>query len=150
MAAQPSRSGGKLLALDTVDLHDLDVVTGRAVVEVLIAVRHKIGRIRLVTGRGKRSTGEPKMRPVILEMLRARQNEHGWDLQIGAGTVSLRPRRPRASPTRVAVRFTIFAIPFTIAGWLSFSEIGSGDQIGQAIGVMAGLFLAAILASFES
>ena len=90
------------------------------------------------------------MRPAILEMLRTRQNEHGWDMQIGAGTITLRPRRPRASPAKIAVRFTMFAIPLTIAGWLSFSEIGSGDQIAQVVGIMAGLFLAVILASFES
>jgi len=133
----------------TVDLHDLDVKTGKAVVEVLIAVRNKIGRIRLVTGRGKHSVKGAKMRPAILEMLRQRQTEHNWNMQIGQGTVTLRPRKNKLSNSMMFFKFLVFSIPLCIGGYFGFSAIGSGDEISQVVGFVSGAFLAAILASYN-
>tara|TARA_B000000532_G_scaffold155612_1_gene125161 strand:- start:6510 stop:7325 length:816 start_codon:yes stop_codon:yes gene_type:complete len=133
----------------TVDLHDLDVKTGKAVVEVLIAVRNKVGRIRLVTGRGKHSSKEAKMRPAILEMLRKRQLEHNWNMQIGQGSVTLRPRKNKISNGMMFLKFLLFAIPLSIGGFFGFSAIGNGDEISQVVGLVSGAFLAAILASYN-
>jgi len=133
----------------TVDLHDLDVKTGKAVVEVLIAVRHKVGRVRLVTGRGKNSANGAKMRPAILEMLSQRQNDHNWNMQIGQGTVTLRPRKNQLSTSMMFFKFLIFSIPLCIGGYFGFSAIGSGDEISQVVGFVSGAFLAAILASYN-
>ena len=134
----------------TVDLHDLDVKTGKDVLEILIAVRKKIGRIRLVTGRGKHSSKEAKMRPAILEMLRQRQVEHNWNLQIGQGSVTLRPRKNKISNGMMFLKFLLFSIPLCIGGYFGFSAIGNGDEISQIVGLVSGAFLAAILASYNN
>lgn len=134
----------------TVDLHDLDVKTGKEVLEILIAVRNKVGRIRLVTGRGKHSSNEAKMRPAILEMLRNKQLEHNWNLQIGQGSVTLRPRKNRVSNGMMFFKFILFSIPLCIGGFYGFSAIGNGDEISQIVGLVSGVFLAAILASYNN
>ncbi|CAI8234280.1 MAG: hypothetical protein VX277_01755 [Candidatus Thermoplasmatota archaeon] len=134
----------------TVDLHDLDIKMGKAVVEVLIAVRNKIGRIRLVTGRGKNSPEGAKMRPAILEMLRQRQGEHNWNMQIGQGSVTLRPKKNQLSNRVMFFKFILFSIPLCIGGYFGFSAIGNGDEISQVVGFVSGAFLAAILASYNN
>ena len=134
----------------TVDLHDLDIKMGKAVVEVLIAVRNKVGRIRLVTGRGKHSANGAKMRPAILEMLRQRQGEHNWNMQIGQGSVTLRPRKNQLSNGMMFFKFLLFSIPLCIGGYYGFSAIGNGDEISQVVGFVSGAFLAAILASYTN
>ena len=111
--------------------------------------RNKVGRIRLVTGRGKHSSKEAKMRPAILEMLRKRQLEHNWNMQIGQGSVTLRPRKNKISNGMMFLKFLLFAIPLSIGGFFGFSAIGNGDEISQVVGLVSGAFLAAILASYN-
>ena len=130
-----------------VDLHDLDVPTSISVVEVLIAVKDKIGRLKVVTGRGLHSDGKPKIRPTVIKLLQDKQVEHDWDIKLGAGSINLRPIGPRKSRKEIILKTLLYGIPLAIVGGLAFWELSNGSQFGAGIGVFSGLFLAGVLSS---
>lgn len=130
-----------------VDLHDLDVPTSISVVEVLIAVKDKIGRLKVVTGRGLHSDGKPKIRPAVIKLLQEKQEEHDWDIKLGTGSISLRPIGPRKSRKEIILKTLLYGVPLAIVGGLAFWELSNGSQLGAAIGIFSGLFLAGVLSS---
>tara|TARA_B100000214_G_scaffold264803_1_gene196057 strand:- start:65 stop:832 length:768 start_codon:yes stop_codon:yes gene_type:complete len=130
-----------------VDLHDLDVPTSISVLEVLIAVKDKIGRLKVVTGRGLNSDGKPKIRPAIIKLLQEKQSEHDWDMKLAAGSISLRPIGARKSRKEIIAKTLIYGIPLSIVGYLAFLELSNGSQLGAIIGAFSGIFLAGVLSS---
>ena len=130
-----------------VDLHDLDVPTSVSVVDVLIAVKDKVGRLKVVTGRGLHSDGKPKIRPAIIKLLQEKQSEHDWDMKLAAGSISLRPIGTRKSRKEIIIKTLIYGIPLSIVGSLAFWELSNGSQLGTVIGAFSGIFLAGVLSS---
>jgi hypothetical protein len=135
-----------------IDLHDLDLKVARMVTDEMIKGRAALGRIRIITGRGSRSSGgKPVIRGAVLEKLRAVQKELDWELILKAGSVTVRPLG-RAPSRRVWVaRFVVCVAPISITFAFSFSDLaGPGkEQTGMIVGVIFGVLLTALLASYR-
>lgn len=135
----------------TVDLHELDLAGARTVLDKLIEHRPLVGRVRIITGRGKNSQGRPVIRPMVSERLDLVAKPLNWQKLAKAGSITLRPLGKRPSFKRWLLRFLLFAGPFTIALALSFEELaGSGArEQGRMFGAAAGLVLTGLLASYR-
>lgn len=135
----------------TVDLHDLDRPQAREVVEILIAGRPWIGRVRIITGRGLHSKTIPKLRPMVIERLRGVVGELDWELLMKKGSVTLRPIGTAPTPARFLFRFVFLGGPITIAFAFAFRDLAGEGAYGQGrnVGVVLGLILSALLASYR-
>ncbi len=136
----------------TVDLHDLDLAGARRVLDLIIENRPKWGRLRIITGRGNRSSGSrPVIRPMVSERLDTVATALDWQKLSKAGSITLRPMGKRPTFGRWLVRFVVFVLPITISMSLSFEELaGSGArEQGRNFGIAAGLILTGLLASYR-
>lgn len=135
----------------TVDLHELDLAGARTVLDKIIENRPLIGRVRIITGRGKGSRGKPVIRPMVSERLDMVAKALDWQKLNKPGSITLRPLGKRPTVGRWFLRFILFVGPFTIALALSFEELaGSGArEQGRIFGAAAGLVLTGLLASYR-
>jgi len=133
----------------TLDLHDLDQPQAREAVEAVFALRDDLGRVRIITGRGKHSKTAPKLRPMVIEMLREVADDLNWQVILKAGSITLRPTGVAPSPARFIARLILMGIPVTAAMVLSMEELaGSGaSEQGQWLGLGLGVALSLLLAS---
>jgi hypothetical protein len=135
----------------SVDLHDLDLAGSRRILDLVIMNRPEVGRIRLITGRGKHSLGEPTIRPMVNERLNLVATALDWQMIVKAGSVTLRPMGKRPTPKTWFLRFIVFVVPITASMALSFEDLaGSGArEQGFYFGIVAGIILTGLLASYR-
>ena len=135
----------------TLDLHDLDVIGAKRALDVVIENRPIIGRIRIVTGRGKNSRGNSVIRPMVVERLNKVAHALDWQILGKAGSITLRPLGKRPTFKLWLFRFIIFVGPFTIALALSFEELAgsAAREQGRTFGAAAGLIMTSLLASYR-
>ena len=135
----------------SLDLHDLDVPQARKAVEVVIAGRSWLGRIRIVTGRGLHSKTIPKLRPMVIKRLREVDHELNWELLLKKGSLTLRPIGKAPTLARWMLRFVFLGGPITIAFAFAFRDLageGAHEQ-GQNVGIALGILLSGMLASYR-
>lgn len=135
----------------SVDLHDMDLPGARRILDLLIVNRPEVGRIRLITGRGTHSMGEPKIRPMVHERLNLVATALDWQMLVKAGSVTLRPMGKRPTLKKWLLRFIVFVGPITVSMALSFQDLaGSGArEQGFYFGLVAGIILTGLLASYR-
>ena len=136
----------------TVDLHDMDVEGARKMLDIIIQNRERIGRLRIVTGRGKHSAhGRPVLRPLVNERLNRVAQQLDWQLIPKTGSITLRPMGERPSLRLWILRFLVFIGPITIALALAFQDLAGSGARGQglAFGSAAGVILTGLLASYR-
>ena len=135
----------------TLDLHDLDLAGARKCLDLIIENRPILGRIRIVTGKGKNSRGKAVIRPMVNERLDTVARALDWQIIGKAGSITLRPLGKRPTVKQWIIRFLVFVAPFTVAMALSFEELaGSGArEQGRTFGAVAGVIMTALLASYR-
>lgn len=137
----------------SLDLHEMDLAGARRMLDLIIENRPTIGRIRIVTGRGKNSrSGRPVIRPMISERLDRVAHALDWQVISKAGSLTLRPLGQRPTFGRWFLRFIFFVGPFSLALAFSFEELaGSGArEQGRMFGLAAGVVLTGLLASYRN
>lgn len=136
----------------TLDLHEMDLPGSRRILDLIIENRPMVGRIRIITGRGKNSPDRPVLRPMVNERLTPIARALDWQILAKAGSITLRPLGKRPSVKVWLVRFLFLVGPFSIALALSFEELaGSGArEQGRIFGTAAGLVLTGLLASYRN
>ncbi len=135
----------------TLDLHDLDLAGARRALDLVIENRPLVGRIRLITGKGKNSRGRAVIRPMVSERLDQVARALDWQILGKAGSITLRPMGTRPTFKKWSIRFLVFVVPFTAAMALSFEELaGSGArEQGRLFGAVAGVIMTGLLASYR-
>jgi hypothetical protein len=136
----------------TLDLHEMDLPGARRILDLIIENRPMVGRIRIITGRGKNSQDRPVLRPMVNERLTPIARALDWQILAKAGSITLRPLGKRPTLKVWLVRFLFLIGPFSIALALSFEELaGSGArEQGRIFGAAAGLVLTGLLASYRN
>tara|TARA_B100001750_G_C15462714_1_gene575266 strand:- start:670 stop:1458 length:789 start_codon:yes stop_codon:yes gene_type:complete len=135
----------------TLDFHDLDLAGARRTLDLIIENRPILGRIRLVTGKGKNSRGRAVIRPMVNQRLDTVAHALDWQIIGKAGSITLRPLGRRPTVKQWCIRFLVFVAPFTVAMSLSFEELaGSGArEQGRTFGAIAGVIMTGLLASYR-
>ena len=135
----------------TLDLHDLDLAGARRALDLVIENRPLVGRIRLITGKGKKSRSRAVIRPMVSERLDKVAYALDWQILGKAGSITLRPMGKRPTVKKWTIRFLVFIVPFTVAMALSFEELaGSGArEQGRLFGAIAGVIMTGLLASYR-
>jgi len=135
----------------TLDLHDLDLAGARRTLDLLIENRPLLGRIRIITGKGKNSRGRAVIRPMVSERLDKVARALDWQILGKAGSITLRPMGNRPTVKKWSIRFLVFVLPFTFAMALSFEELaGSGArEQGRLFGAITGVIMTGLLASYR-
>ena len=136
----------------TIDLHDIDAEGTRKMLDVIIQNREQMGRLRIITGRGKHSSNSrPVIRPLVQERLNQVARQLDWQLIPKAGSITLRPMGERPSLGLWMRRFLVFIGPISIALALAFQDLAGSGARGQGLvfGAAAGVILTGLLASYR-
>jgi len=136
----------------TLDLHEMDLQGSRRILDLIIENRPMVGRIRIITGRGKNSPDRPVLRPMVNERLTPIVKALDWQIIAKLGSITLRPLGKRPTVKVWLIRFLFLVGPFSIALALSFEELaGSGArEQGRIFGAAAGVVLTGLLASYRN
>ncbi len=124
-----------------IDLHDLDVRSAISLIEIINADKANLGRIQLITGRGKSTSQNPAMRPAISNWLRENPSSNHWHVMRKPHAITLRPLPPPLGNKELMIRMTAFGAPIGAFGAIGFNDAANGIPGAGVVGFIAGLFL---------
>ena len=131
----------------SIDLHDLDSETANNLLDVVLATHLKIGRVQLITGRGRPDSQNPKMRSTVTKWLIDSNADRYWIIMKKKHAVTLRPRSPPIPPRELTLRIISFGIPLGALGAVGFADVSNGILGSEVVGFIAGFFLAWMLST---
>lgn len=130
-------SGNKV----AIDLHDLDVRSAISMMEIINADKENLGRIQLITGRGKPDSQNPSMRPAITKWLGENPASNHWHIMRKPYAITLRPLPPPIAIKDLIIRMAAIGAPIGAFGAIGFDDAANGIPGAAAVGFLAGLFL---------
>lgn len=131
----------------SIDLHELDVATANSLLTLLIATHSRVGRVQLITGRGRPDSQNPQMRGAVIDWLQNSAAEKYWIFMKKKHAVTLRPRSPPIPPREMVLRVLSFGLPLGALGAVAFADVSNGIPGSQLVGFIAGFFLAWMLST---
>jgi len=131
----------------SIDLHELDVETANNLLEVLLATHSRIGRVQLITGKGRSDSQNPKMRSAVTDWLNNSDAGKCWITMKKKHAITLRPRSPPIPPRELTLRIVSFGLPLGALGAVGFSDVSNGIFGSEVVGFIAGIFLAWMLST---
>ena len=128
-----------------IDLHDMELENAKAAMQICISVRHKVGRMTFISGRGDATSRMPRLRTLILSMLSQPEIIRDFHLWKKRSTITLRPRRPPLPRREMILKMTALGAPLAGMGALGFMDLAQANTLSGTVGAAAGLFLTWLL-----
>lgn len=128
-----------------VDLNDLESASAKAAVEICLSVRHRIGRVTFVTGKGGESSRNPELRSQTLMQLATAEIIADFHLWKKRSTITLRPRKPPIPRREFLIKMVALGGPLAGFGAIGFMDAAQANTLSGVVGAGAGLFLTWLL-----
>ena len=128
-----------------VDLHDMELDSAKAALQICISVRHRVGRMTFISGRGDSNSRIPELRTMVLTLLSTPEILADFHIWKKRSTITLRPRKPPLPRREMILKMTALGVPLAGMGAVGFMDVAQANTLSGTVGAAAGLFLTWLL-----